>query len=830
MKKLIIKQRLLVLSTCIISFLFFNSKIYCQDIDTLEWEEIVDLADTIFNSGLDTIYVIEDSISETTGFRTGASLDCTTPASTMSINLNKTVKTINKGQFGINVTGMFTKSTLYGDTYSEDQWQWISDMRPKVLRFPGGSSSKFMHLLTGDKGYGYDIVEITRYLDAIDNDMEAPTNATDIMNETNVTTLLSWFGGSSEILDAFEEYRTDYGYQEDLTSGDRFIDHFIRLIEKIETDNQVFDPTYRVDVIVCLNILTETAEDCLDIVQYLQSNPVHNVNVVGVEMGNETANKFHKQIMQFGEFDDYWNYIDGQAVDLQDNLEEDLEEILDLEPGEPFYIPAADRNFLYVFRNRAGVNYKIGLCAEGLNGTGEIFNILPDEDAGSRSVDWNVALRSHYGDTHTGTSIKKFHAVILHTYFNADSWYNECVTEAGILGSYSCPEWDFDNADTRIQPAFDAARLNFRQFMLTRYDNDLDLFNLDLNFNLTSSIKKDMWVTEWNLKDEGTPNNGKIFTNSYQHTVLLQEWWLKNLKLNFTEGYRENFFKYATLQNYAGGSGVQMLTPADEDVELEIIGQDDSPYNLPAGDPAKRNYYVKRTVGYTMDLISEINKNNLNYFPATVATYGHNPNLTPTFFITPAKDFIYMYFTNSRCKEQRYVLNPSGMTPMFGYVVELENAEMFVVDAFQAYSQSGKSMIYDFNSCYTPVNPYDMEINQTYNYVNPGCTAAEGSLCITVPGFTSGYVKMAVVPYVPRIADEINSSLAIYPNPANNLLNISTTEQIVKVEIISMTGAKMFEAIDNCNTIDISMLSYGMYQVICNFSDGSSVTKPFIKL
>jgi hypothetical protein len=96
MKNLFIKKHLLVLSTCVISFLFFNSKIYSQDIDTLEWEEIVDLADTIFNSGLDTIYVIEDSISETTGFRTGASLDCTTPASTMSINLNKTVKPLIK--------------------------------------------------------------------------------------------------------------------------------------------------------------------------------------------------------------------------------------------------------------------------------------------------------------------------------------------------------------------------------------------------------------------------------------------------------------------------------------------------------------------------------------------------------------------------------------------------------------------------------------------------------------------------------------------------------------------------------------------------------------
>ncbi|MBK9457828.1 MAG: hypothetical protein IPO24_20775 [Bacteroidetes bacterium] len=139
-----------------------------------------------------------------------------------------------------------------------------------------------------------------------------------------------------------------------------------------------------------------------------------------------------------------------------------------------------------------------------------------------------------------------------------------------------------------------------------------------------------------------------------------------------------------------------------------------------------------------MDLISEINKNNLNYFPATVATYGHNPNLTPTFFITPAKDFIYMYFTNSRCKEQRYVLNPSGMTPMFGYVVELENAEMFVVDAFQAYSQSGKSMIYDFNSAIRLSIPMTWKLIKHIITLIRAVLAAEGSLCITVPGFHPG--------------------------------------------------------------------------------------------
>lgn len=577
-----------------------------------------------------------------------------------------------------------------------------------------------------------------------------------------------------------------------------------------------------VDVIVCLNILTETAEDCFDIIQYLQSNPIHNVNAVGVELGNETANKFHKQIMQFDEFIDYWKYLDGQSVPGQTSKETAL--------GESLFIPAADRNFFLVFKNKAGANYKIGLCADALEGEGHVFITEPSEYVGSRSISWNEALRSHYGDNHPGGSIKKFHAVILHTYYSADSWYDECATETGILGSYSCPEWDFDNADTRIQPAFDAARINFRKFMLTRYDDDLDLFNLVLNFNLTTSIKKDMWVTEWNLKDEGTPNNGKIFTNSYQHTVLLQEWWMKNLKLNFTEGFRENFFKYSTLQNFAGGSGVQMLTPADEDVELEILGKDVSPYNLPAGDPDKRNYYVKRTVGYTMDLISEIDKNNLNYFPATVATYGHNPNLPPTFFITPEKDYVYMYFTYSRCNEQRYILNPAGMYLMYGYQVELVDATMYVVDAFQAYSQSGKSMIYDFNTCYTAANPYNIEINQTYSYANPGCVAVGGSLCVIVPGFTSGYVKIHVVPYVPKMASAINNTCTVYPNPANTVLNISTSNEIQTIEIISMAGVKLLATGENTSFIDISTLSYGMYQVICIFKNGSRVVSSFTKL
>ena len=116
----------------VLSTILFPFNLFAQDIDTLDWDEIVELADTIYNSGLDTVYLLEDSVAETTGFRTVISFKCS-GGSAMNINLNKTVKNINKGQFGVNATGLFTTTTLYEDTTSEDQWQWISNLQPKVM-------------------------------------------------------------------------------------------------------------------------------------------------------------------------------------------------------------------------------------------------------------------------------------------------------------------------------------------------------------------------------------------------------------------------------------------------------------------------------------------------------------------------------------------------------------------------------------------------------------------------------------------------------------------------------------------------------------------------
>ena len=75
---------------------------------------------------------------------------------------------------------------------------------------------------------------------------------------------------------------------------------------------------------------------------------------------------------------------------------------------------------------------------------------------------------------------------------------------------------------------------------------------------------------------------------------------------------------------------------------------------------------------------------------------------------------------------------------------------------------------------------------------------------------------------------EIKTSfnLTIYPNPANNELNISATNKIAKVEVYNLTG--QLQSSSNKNKVDVSDLSSGIYFVKAYSEDGVA-TQKFIK-
>ncbi|KRP10245.1 MAG: hypothetical protein ABR95_06785 [Sphingobacteriales bacterium BACL12 MAG-120813-bin55] len=98
-----------------------------------------------------------------------------------------------------------------------------------------------------------------------------------------------------------------------------------------------------------------------------------------------------------------------------------------------------------------------------------------------------------------------------------------------------------------------------------------------------------------------------------------------------------------------------------------------------------------------------------------------------------------------------------------------------------------------------------------------------------MPGYTIGYVKIEVVPYIPRMADTIEDELTIYPNPTDNILYISSNKEIALVEIYTSSGALALSVDDLTSFLELNSLTNGMYQLVCTFEDGSVLNKSFVK-
>lgn len=81
---------------------------------------------------------------------------------------------------------------------------------------------------------------------------------------------------------------------------------------------------------------------------------------------------------------------------------------------------------------------------------------------------------------------------------------------------------------------------------------------------------------------------------------------------------------------------------------------------------------------------------------------------------------------------------------------------------------------------------------------------------------------------------EIKLGLDFYPNPVNNILNISTSEiNIEKIKIIDLSGNTVYQKKINAQNFHLeteSILKSGVYLLQAYGSDGSRITKKFIKL
>ena len=879
---------------------------------------------TSYSDGLDTIYLIDDSliVSDTLpGDTICGKLASNEVRNLLSQTVNAKIfpigsigitpgwipKSINQELYGINLEGIFNPSSLPNDGTSDYAWDYMVELAPEVLRFPSGESSKFMHLMHdpfgGESiGYGYDIYEIARYFNWSNGDMsdleaQAIIDGWTIDQEilsTEETQLDDWI--MPAYVDNYLKFLEKYNDQ--LCVSSRYIDDFIEIVQKIN-DGNPGRPS--VKVILSLNIMSETASECKSIADYLRSN---GVNVVGVELGNETYAQYYCDVMGFRFFklhgDDvitnpdnfsgnYWDYINGG--NYTDNAESSAHTEL-FNVLSPAMQVAGAHNFISAFKTGGGYAYKVGIVGKPL-GNAYAFRI-GEETAGcdvaldeccDPADNWNDDLYSVYGTT-IGSN-RKFDAVILHNYYAADSW-KEIAFKLGISddcneanASVLVDKWHFDFFDSRLQEPFNEiigkggvpGNGNFQDFFTKKefpeiaYEPSFDKYNDQLHFDLSNfdPNKKELWVTEWNLKGKlsGYINNPDIadddfdeekvlmYDNTFVHGYFLWHYYLKNIKINFDADFRSGFFTYATIQNYAGGVFSNLLTTADPQERIEngknvCPYKDDCPLDFSCitnPDFNKRNFYMRRTAYFVTLLYSEIFKEDLKYLYSTFhLTKGGNS--APIVFIDPDYTFIYVYFSNLKNTEENYSIDDIYLRNLFTPLpisVDLGEASITYLQGKQLYSTSGKAELYAsvLNACYGD-HPTDelQEIVSAFNFpLCSGETVLNG--CLTAEPNSLGYFKIPITPnYDPRmeeVKEKQISEIELYPNPSSKVIYIVNrtiskySSAQISVRIIAADGNCVFSENSNWNTaIDINKLPAGVYIVSITDSQFNLFNKTLI--
>ena len=434
-----------------------------------------------------------------------------------------------------------------------------------------------------------------------------------------------------------------------------------------------------------------------------------------------------------------------------------------------------------------------------------------------------------------------------------------------LAGTVYPTVWDYGSYDERLRCAFDGivgipnplwwlglpATGNFKEFAQTRIKEAFTEHSTHLLFsNLdTGPQNKEIWTTESNVHDGLKDANNEInqpyastVMNTFAHATVLQEWFLRNIKLNLDHDFRAGFFTYATWQNFLGSTTLDFLSAADRQDEVELgIGA------CPPG-TFYDNYYVPRLTYYEMSLLSTINKNHLNYMKSSFAMYLGNVNQPPTVFIAPLLEKkIYVYFTNIKSTSQTYVILPGSIGALYpGYIVTLDPlATIYCIDPDQLYSTSGKNSLYKINTGYSAcatVGTYvdRFEVRGIKTIANdPTCPAGlpiiPGGICVTVPPTSSGYIEIPITTTL-RLG-RTGNMFHIYPNPASTKFNVQYVDPQdndhtrLQVEIYSVTGVlAQASTIAVEQFIDISKLPVGVYSVLIKKNGYPTETEQLVKM
>lgn len=389
------------------------------------------------------------------------------------VRLTTVEKNVVDNNFGVSLADFFLPghaplSDNVNYPVGSSPWDLLSDLAPTVLRYPGGSSSKFRHPFgsmnyetwndeAGKKngGYGICLEEIITFYDRTNTTLNE-TLPEDIIadmeeigpGEPELDVETDWLSNReiSNFNDYYREWLNQPKYIDTYTNlydEQLYINDLIELVRTIETVN----PDLTVQVVLVVNILSDPAAQVRDVINYLQDATLNNnysVHVYGIELGNECFFRVFEDLIGFAEvtgtvdavsvtksaFDHYWAFING-AEDY--NTEFDWDDptidflLSDVLPSSMFGTVDGFQahDYIGLLRNDDEMDdIKIGIPAgPPIDADGPF--IIDQDDIGDAMIGgavgcrWNDCLYAHYGYLEDGKPA--FDAVIAHLYYKSQN-------------------------------------------------------------------------------------------------------------------------------------------------------------------------------------------------------------------------------------------------------------------------------------------------------------------------------------------------------------------------------------------------------------------------
>lgn len=264
------------------------------------------------------------------------------------------------------------------------------------------------------------------------------------------------------------------------------------------------------------------------------------------------------------------------------------------------------------------------------------------EDCECDYPDWNVRMAEFYDEV-SSESFYLFDAIVFHPYYTTTNTSVDCEVNSNwrdlmlqlhpgfgvgalegteeITAYLYTPEWEYATVDEDLEiafleisgiPADDLKPGNFKEFVLDGIDHSFTEHAHQMQFTDSDEgpTTKEIWITEYNLDDEVVlvkppdeftevntarfKNFEASISNTFAHAVLLQNWFLWNVKMSYDPDYSSNLITRTTIQNFLGGSSTMLMTNSQQS-DQEGIGE------IVSCDSAEiAPYFVRRAAYYAV--------------------------------------------------------------------------------------------------------------------------------------------------------------------------------------------------------------------------------------